>query len=88
LHEIKDYIQSTCELSENQLGVLEARLSYLEGGIDRLGRVDCRSAALGTVFTLVAEAVQPQHALHRVLVMLLQPLGHLFGHPMLGLPPG
>jgi hypothetical protein len=88
LREIKEYAKKTYALSEGQTLAFEAKLNYLEEAAGRLGRLDWRAAALGTLFTLVAEAILPPEAVRHILLMLFQPLGHLFGHPIPELPIG
>lgn len=88
LRDIKEYVKQTYALSEHQTQVLEAKLAYLEDARRRLGRLDWRNVALATLFTLAAEAMLPPEDARRILLMLLQPLGHLFGHVLPELPSG
>jgi len=88
LQEIKEFAENAHSLSGHQMKALEAKIEYLNDAADRLGRLDWRAAALGTMFTLAAEAMLPPEAARHIFLMLFQPLGHLFGHPLLELPPG
>lgn len=87
LKELKEQVLQEHELGDRELQLLDEKLAYLEDAVDRMGRLDWRSAALGTLFSMVTDAVVPPHALHSLLALLLQPLGHLLGHPLPGLPP-
>jgi hypothetical protein len=88
LREIKKYATRNHSLSENQVQALEARLEYLEEAAGRLGRLDWRNAAVGAMVTFAAEMIVAPEEARRILLMILQPLGHLFGHPFPELPPG
>jgi hypothetical protein len=56
LIEIREYLASTQSLSEGQLETVNARLAYLEGASERLGRKDWMVIALGTFTNIVITA--------------------------------
>ena len=88
LQEIKEFVKKTYALSESQTQELEAKLEYLNDAAQRLGRVDWRAVALGTLLPLAAEAILPPENARHVVLMFLGSLGHLFGYPLPGLPSG
>jgi hypothetical protein len=87
LRKLRDDIAKNRELSADQLRLLDERLSYAEEAADRLGRVDWRNAVVGALLTLATEALVPPEAVRHVVVAIFHSLGHLFGHPVPGLPP-
>jgi hypothetical protein len=88
LREIEEYAKETYALSDSDRQALEARFDYLEEAVGRLGRLDWRNIALGTLFTLAAEAILPPEAVRHLLLMLFQQIVHLFGGPPFELPGG
>lgn len=44
--------------------------------------------AIGTVFGMAVNAIVPPTEVRNIFTMFLQPLSHLFGHPLPQLPPG
>jgi hypothetical protein len=88
LREIEEYAKGTYALSDSDRQALEARFDYLEEAVGRLCRLDWRNIALGTLFTLAAEAILPPEAVRHLLLMLFQQIVHLFGGPPFELPGG
>ena len=88
LQEVRQYAETALGLSQQQIDALEGRLGYLEEAAERLGRKDWATIALGTLVGLVTQAIISPDEVRNIITMLLQPLGHLFGHPLPPLPPG
>jgi hypothetical protein len=87
LDEIRHYARQTLDLTAEQTKQLEGKLLYLQEATERMGRKDWRTIAIGTMVTLVTEAVLPATEVQHILTMLIQPLAHLFGHALPQLPP-
>ncbi len=84
IHQIKNYILITYELTVERLSDVEERLDHIEEASRRLGRKDWLVLFNGAVFSLIlADLIPPQAAQH-ILVLALHGIGHLFG---LGGPP-
>lgn len=88
LHELREYVAKTYELSEEQNRALEARLAYLEEAAARLGRRDWWQFALGTLLGAVVEAVIPPEPIREVILLLARGLAELFGGAIGELPSG
>jgi hypothetical protein len=88
LRELKQYIQETYSLSEEETLALHARLDYLEEAAGRLGRIDWRNVVAGAMLTILVEAILPPDAVQGIFVVLLKTLAHFFGHGMPELPSG
>ncbi len=86
LREAKELIRGHYELSDTQFQALEARLDYLAGAVDRLGKLDWREAFVGAMLGLVVQAVVPVEPIRQVLFFVSHGLGHLFGMGPAGLP--
>lgn len=85
LREIKEYIQSTYELTDEQMARVEEALDTAEQASRRIGRKDWLMAFNGAVFSLFLSDLIPQQAATHIVVMAITGLGHLFG--IGGLPP-
>ena len=83
LQELVEYARRTYSLSEPEMQILSAKVDYLVGAADRIGRIDWRNAFAGVIlgFILTA-ALSPESARHIVLT-LLRAIGHLYGLPEL-----
>jgi hypothetical protein len=87
LQEIKGYLNTAVNLSDEQMQRIDEGILYLEEASQRLGRKDWLGIAVATVVNFAVQAVlQPSEV--RTVFTLLQSLGHLFGHPFPELPPG
>jgi hypothetical protein len=88
LAEVKAYAQTNCELSEGQMRVLGEQLDELAEAAGRLGRVDWRAIVYGVLLGDIVNGVLPPEAVRTILMMVLQAVAHLFGHPLPSLPKG
>jgi hypothetical protein len=87
LAEIKTHVKQTHALAGDQMQALEERLDYLQDATGRMNRIDWRNAAAGVLLSAIVNAVLPGDATRDVLLMLFRVVGHMFGHPILELPP-
>jgi hypothetical protein len=88
LAEVKAYAVKACDLSEGQMRVLGKHLDDLAEATGRMGRVDWRTLVYGALLGDIVQGVLPPEAVRSVLMMLLQSVAHLFGHPLPTLPSG
>ena len=86
LQSIKDDFADSQTLTGHQLRLLEERLDHLAEAAGQLDRIRWRDLAVGTILMYATEAAVPPDKWHHLLTMLFQPLAHLFGHPVPGLP--
>jgi hypothetical protein len=59
LRELREYIVSTTTMTHEKLDAVDARLAYLEGAADRLGKKDWINAAIGVALNIVTAAALP-----------------------------
>lgn len=64
LEELKQYLLTAHRLDPE---LVEARLQYLSGAVDRLGRIDWKGVALSTVLGLLTEAAGSTETFHDVM---------------------
>jgi len=57
LLEVKEYIVATKELSEKQLGFINARLGYLEEASNRMGRKDWVNITVSVLFSIIIQVM-------------------------------
>ena len=91
LTEAKEYIHANFKLEPEQLARIEAQLDYLVEAAKRSRRIDWRNLLVGSLLSLVMQAVLPDHPIVQLLYIVLRGLGPMFGAgvPELpGLPPG
>jgi hypothetical protein len=88
LRELKEYAKETHKLSERQMEALEAGFAAIEDASGRLGRIDWRNAALTLLLQAIYDAVLPAETTRDIFQMFVGSVGHLFGHPLPGLPGG
>lgn len=62
LQAFAEYAQKEYHLSEEQMQALNASISYLQESVTRLGRVDWKSAAIGTLFSFFVNIAIPADA--------------------------
>jgi hypothetical protein len=79
LQQIKEFVKETYSLSETKMRALEVELKYIQEASGRIGRKDLALLVFGVMFHVIVMGVLPPDAVHGVLAMLLQGIGHLFG---------
>jgi hypothetical protein len=82
--EIRAFITAMQELTADQLADVDERLANIEETSKRLGRKDWLMASVGAVFSLVLTDLITPSVAQRILLMMFEGLGHLFG---IGGPP-
>jgi hypothetical protein len=79
LNEAKAYVHATYELTSEQGKSIDAQLDYLVDAAKRQGRIDWRNLVVGTLLSLVLQAVLPPEAAQSLLTFVLRSLAGLFG---------
>jgi hypothetical protein len=89
LTEAKEYVRANVELEPEQLNRIEAQLDYLVEAAKRSRRIDWRNLLVGSLLSLVMQAVLPAQPVVQLLYIVLRGLGHMFGGgaPELPAPP-
>jgi hypothetical protein len=80
LDELSAHVKSTYALSERQLSQFDARLEYLVGASDRLGRKDWLILFIGIVAEFVLVAVLPPEVARNVILSFLDDIVRWLGH--------
>ena len=78
IQRVKEYIQATCELTAEQLAVVEDRLDHAEQASHRIGRKDWLMLFNGALFSLVLTDLVPPQPVQHILWMTFRGLAHLF----------
>ncbi len=84
LREIKERVQLTYSLTNEQMEHLDARFDGVEEASRRFGRKDWLLLFSGALFSLILTDSLPPNVAQHILISVLQSLGHLFG---IGGPP-
>lgn len=79
LNEAKAFVHTTFELEPEQYETIDARLDYLVDAAKRQGRVDWRNIFVGTLLSLVVQAVVPVEPVQQILFIVLRGLAGMFG---------
>jgi hypothetical protein len=76
----KEYIQTSDELTGEQVSQIEVRLNHAEEASKRIGRKDWLMLFNGAIFSLVlTDTITPQVAEH-IFMLVVHGLGNLFGY--------
>jgi hypothetical protein len=78
LNGTREHVRSNVELEPGQYEVLAARLDYLVEASGRVGRTDWRNLLIGSLHSLVIEAVLPVQAVQKALFTSLRGLSTFF----------
>jgi hypothetical protein len=84
--DLKIQAKKTYLLSDQEIGLLEAKLDYLCDAATRTGRVDWLNLTCGAIGGAFAGGVLTPEVVHNVLHALATAVGHLFGVPLPQLP--
>jgi hypothetical protein len=79
IQRVKEYIRATCELTAEQLAVVQDRLDHAEEASHRIGRKDWLMLFNGALFSLFLSDLVPPQPVQHILWMTFQGLAHLFG---------
>jgi hypothetical protein len=83
LTEIREYIFTSFQLSEEQQQIVSSRLAYLEAASSRVGRKDWIILATGTLMNIAVSAALNPSAAREVFRFTGQALGWLLAQPLL-----
>ena len=86
LGDVAKYAAESGKYEDDELQVLNAKIDYLIESSKHSRRFDWREQAVGAFLSAVVGNVLPQGATMDVLNMIIGTVGHLIGHPVLGLP--
>jgi hypothetical protein len=86
LHEIAEYAIESGKFEDEELRTLSAKIDYLIESSKHSRRFDWREQVVGAFLSAVVGNLLPQGATMDVLNMVVGTVGHLMGHPVLGLP--
>gem|GEM_PF-1908659 len=86
LREVATYAAESGKYADDELQTLNAKIDYLIESSKHSRRFDWREQMVGAFLSAVVGNVLPQSATMDVLNMLVGTVGHLIGHPVLGLP--
>lgn len=79
IQQIREYIKVTCELTGEQIAVVEDRLDHVEQASRRMGRKDWLMLFNGALFSLVLSDLVPPQVVQHILWTSFHGLGHMFG---------
>ena len=83
---LREKAQSAYSLSDAQMLILDAKIDYLIGADDRLGRIDWRNVVVGTMFAYALEAALPPGSARDILLTLLRSTAHFYAQGFQALP--
>ena len=83
LNEIKEYLESTQQLDDEQREVVTARLAYLEDASTRLGRKDWVLVAIGVITNIIVTGSFSPTQAHELLQFAGRVLGWVVAHKLL-----
>jgi hypothetical protein len=86
LRDVASYAAETGKFDDDDLRFLNAKIDFLIESSRHSRRFDWREQVVGAFLSAVVGNVLPQGATMDVLNTIVSTVGHLIGHPVLGLP--
>jgi hypothetical protein len=86
LHDVANYAAESGKFEDDELQVLNAKIDFLIESSKHSRRFDWREQMVGAFLSAVVGNLLPRGATMDVLNMVVGTVGHLIGHPVIGLP--